>query len=143
MHVLRGPAAVSADTFSVAVDRTDASRASLSASGELDLAAVQDLGGLLAKHEGAGRTFICLDLSAVTFMDCSCLRILVDAHVRLRAAGGQLILARPSGPVLRLLSVTHLDGTLLAAVDGDLPVDLMSRPGAAWSEQLVSNDGAA
>lgn len=144
MQALRSPP--STDTaFSFAVLRVDPSRASLSASGELDLAAVGELTALLAAHESAGRAFIRLDLSAVTFMDCSCLGVLVAAHYRLRAAHGQLILTCSSGPVIKLISLTHLEDTLLATIDDDdhQLVGRVPLPRLTPADQMIPNGGAA
>ena len=76
-------------------------------------------------------------------MDCSCLGVLVAAHYRLRAARGQLILTCSSGPVVKLISLTHLEDTLLATIDGDLPAGVVPLPLPAPTEQLISNGGAA
>lgn len=140
MHVLPSPLPT-LHAFAFGVARTDETRASLSASGELDLAATQDLVEMLAAQEAAGRTFIRLDLSAVTFMDCSCLGILVGAHYRLRAAGGQLILTSSSGPVTRLLSATHLEDVLLA--DADSAPERVPLPRVPPKERPVENAGTA
>jgi len=118
MHVVQKFSSGTAP-FSFAVVRVDPSRASLSAAGELDLAAVHDLAATLAVQEAAGRTFIRLDLSQVSFLDCTCLAVLVSAHNRLRAAGGQLILTDVSRPVVRLLTVTELVHKLLTTREPD------------------------
>ena len=95
------------------VVRVSGSRASLRAAGELDLAAVEGLSSILAAQLAAGRRFIRLDLSAVTFIDCSCLGVLVAAHHRLRGTRGQLLLTDVSGPVVRLLDLTGMAAVLL------------------------------
>jgi anti-anti-sigma factor len=104
--------------YSFAVLRVDATRASLAAVGELDLAAVGELEALMAAHED--RSFIRLDLSAVTFMDCSCLGVHVGVHQRLRLRQGQLILTDLSAPVARLLAVTARSTDLLTSTETEL-----------------------
>lgn len=99
-----------AAAFSFAVAEVDPSHASLMAIGELDIAATGDLVAILTAQEAAGRTSIVLDLSAVTFMDCACLGILVGARQRLTALGGDLLMTNVSKPVLRLLRLTGLTG---------------------------------
>jgi anti-anti-sigma factor len=116
MHVIRSPSPVAA-AFSFTVVRVDPSRASLAASGELDLAAVQHLAALMAVQEDVGRRFIRLDLSAVTFMDCSCLGVLLEVHLRLQEQGGQLILTDISSQVARLLATTDPTSTLLTSTE--------------------------
>ncbi len=112
MHAVPRPLS-SAASFMLAIVRTDRSRASLAAAGELDLAAVDDLAAVLASQEAAGRKFIRVDMSAVTFMDCSCLGVLVGVHRRLAAVRGQLVLSDPSTPVLRLFVLTGLTEQML------------------------------
>jgi len=140
MHVLRSPPPTFS-AYSFAVIRVDASRASLSASGELDLAALDDLTELMESQAVAGRTFIRLDLSGVTLLDCSCLSALVAMHHRLRAASGQLILTSASGPVVRLLSLTHLQDTLLTTTGLESAVDLTPWPRLVPAQRAVL-DGA-
>lgn len=118
-------------------------RASLSAAGELDLAAADVLALLLTQQVEAGRRFVRLDMSAVTFLDCACLEVLVSAHHRYIAAHGTIVLTGVGAPVTRLLKLTGLDGTLFttAAVtdprDQDPAVMPSSKacvhPAAHWS----------
>lgn len=51
---------------------------------------------------------IIVDLSGLTFMDCSGLNVLVSARERALQAGGDLLLAAPQQKVLRFLSLTLL-----------------------------------
>jgi anti-anti-sigma factor len=96
--------------------------ASLRAAGDLDLAAAWALSDLLHRTgEITGHKFIRLDLWAVAFMDCSCLGVLVGAHCRLQAVGGQLTLTSVSGPVDRLVRLTHLDQKLLTVEELNTP----------------------
>jgi anti-anti-sigma factor len=119
MSAVRSPVPEDAELFEFWTVRLDASRAALGASGELDLAAVRELRRMLITHERSGRVFIRLDLSAVTFMDCSCLAILASIHRRLLAVNGQLILTEVSEPVARLLVLTGLDAILLSTAMHD------------------------
>jgi anti-sigma B factor antagonist len=49
-----------------------------------------------------------LDLAAVDFMDSSGLRVIVNAHRELEAAGNRLVLTGASEAVTRLLAITGL-----------------------------------
>lgn len=49
-----------------------------------------------------------LDLAAVTFMDSSGLRVLIDTHQRTADTEHPLTLVRPSRPVTRLLEISGL-----------------------------------
>ncbi|MFF8772489.1 STAS domain-containing protein [Kitasatospora sp. NPDC015120] len=81
--------------------------------GEIDIATAPRLGRRLAAALGAHREVV-LDLSEVTFMDCSGLRVLVQARNRADRYGGRLVLRGARGPVARLLRLTGL-GRRLAA----------------------------
>jgi anti-anti-sigma factor len=51
---------------------------------------------------------ITVDMSGVSFMDSSGLRVLMDATTRAREGGGDLIVARPSAAVARLVEISGL-----------------------------------
>lgn len=76
----------------------------LRASREMDLATAPGLQAQLrSQAQGSGNVVV--DLSAVTFMDCSALSPLLEARARL---GRRLWLQGPSPPVTRLLELTGL-----------------------------------
>ncbi len=102
--------------------RQDHSRALVRAVGEWDLAAADTLADLLAEHEKAGRRFVRLDVSEVTFVDCTCLGVIVAAHRRLLAARGTLVLTGVTPRLQRLLSLTGLDRVLLTTTLSDIDV---------------------
>ena len=78
--------------------------------GALDLRMAPLLAERLRRRGADGPEGVVVDLSQVTFMDCSGLRPLVEAHARL---GGRMWLRAPSTPVRRLLWLTALDEVLL------------------------------
>ena len=51
-----------------------------------------------------------VDLSAVTFIDSSGLRTLIEADRSRQDAGGRIVLRAPSAPVQRLLEISGLAG---------------------------------
>ena len=55
---------------------------------------------------------IVLDLAAVTFIDSSGLRVLIDAHRRAEADGRVVVIAHPSAPVSRLFEISGLTNHL-------------------------------
>lgn len=75
--------------------------------GELDLATVRYLKEACDGLEGEGP--VTLDLSEVTFVDSTGLHALV-LYARENNAHGPLILANPSGFVLRVMQIMKLDG---------------------------------
>jgi anti-sigma B factor antagonist len=62
---------------------------------------------------------VIVDLEGLAFIDCSGLSAMVSAWKQARQGGGDLRLAAPQQPVLRLISLTDLTGLLpvLASVD--------------------------
>ncbi len=76
-------------------------------SGEVDAETAPQVAERLG--ECAPDSQVRLDVSAVTFMDSSALRVLVAQHHRLEAAGGRLEIVQPSRPVTRLFEITSLN----------------------------------
>ena len=101
--------------FTVHTDPSEREWSRVSAAGDLDLAAVAPFEQIIAAHAAAGRTSLRLDLGDVSFMDCSCLRVLVDAHLLMQQKGGKVELTRASARVVRLLMATHLHQLLMSA----------------------------
>ena len=66
---------------------------------------------LAAAIESSG-ALVRLDLSAVDFVDSSGLRILIDAHQRLRDAAGSLTIIAPSDAVVRLFEISGVQDYL-------------------------------
>jgi len=56
----------------------------------------------------AGTDDIVIDMTEVTFMDSSGLRVLLDVHQRAADASRGLVLLRPSDSVMRLLVISGL-----------------------------------
>jgi anti-sigma B factor antagonist len=79
--------------------------------GELDVAGSAILDRRLHEIEATGT--ISLDMSEITFIDSSGLRVIVQHHVRLDGGGGRLKIVNPSNQVRRLLEIAgladHLD----------------------------------
>ena len=79
----------------------------LIASGEIDMVSAPKLAAALDEGDYAG-----VDLDAVTFMDVSGLRVLLEAARRAESAGRRFAVARPSPPIRRILQLTAIDQTL-------------------------------
>jgi anti-sigma B factor antagonist len=77
--------------------------------GELDLATGPALRAALQEIDGHD---IVLDCSGLTFIDCSGLRVLIEAHHRCATDGLSLTVQAPSGCLTRLLELIGLDGWL-------------------------------
>ena len=102
--------------------RQDRTRTLVRAEGEWDLANAHVLADALAEHERAGRRFVRLDVSAVTFLDCTCLEVLAAAHVRLLGARGTLVLTGVPARVMRLLNLAGLEQVLFTTSLSDVDV---------------------
>ncbi len=66
----------------------------------------------LAERLEADPSLLVLDLTDVTFIDSSGLRVLVEGHRRRVEAGSSLTLRTPSAAVQRLLEISGLAGHL-------------------------------
>lgn len=75
--------------------------------GELDIGTADRLRGALAEVTGRGSTIV-LDLSGLDFIDSSGLHELVVALKRERAAGGDIVLRKPSPQTRRVLEIVGL-----------------------------------
>jgi len=74
--------------------------------GELDLATVDEVRHELEHAEASDVASIVLDLSGLTFMDSTGVRLLVEAHARSRADSDRLVLIRGPVSVQRVLEIT-------------------------------------
>ena len=78
-------------------------------SGELDVATADDVQAELERVEATDASSIVLDLSDLTFMDSTGVRLLVNAEVRSRADSNRLTLLRGRPAVQRVLELTSVD----------------------------------
>ena len=95
--------------FEVTVQR-DHELATIMVSGELDLATVLQLSAAVAEHHDVG--LFVLDLTAVTFIDSTGVRVLIQADRACARSGSRLVVLAGDGPVRRLLDLCKLDGRL-------------------------------
>ena len=101
--------------FQLTVVDLDPLRVTIRVAGELDLVAREPLLQMLEQQQLAGRRVIILDFSEVTFLDCSCVGVLVAAHNRLLELHGLLVLHDVDVRVARVLRVTGLEDILFLA----------------------------
>ncbi len=80
----------------------------LAPTGELDLVTTPALASTLSQLTDAGCPEVVIDLSGVTFIDCTALGSLIAARNRLSACGGDLVLRDPSPFATMVLARTHL-----------------------------------
>jgi anti-anti-sigma factor len=77
--------------------------------GELDLANAGDVQAELERVEATDVRSIVIDLSGLTFMDSTGVRLLVSAQARSRADTGRLTLRRGPPAVQRVLELSGVD----------------------------------
>jgi anti-anti-sigma factor len=84
----------------------------ISLSGELDLATSGEVERELERVEATDAESIVLDLSDLTFMDSTGVRLIVQAHQRSRADANRLALLRGPAAVQRVLELSGVSGLL-------------------------------
>jgi len=80
--------------------------------GELDLAHAADLEGELLRVEGTDAKRIVVDLSGLTFIDSTGVRIMLQAQARSRADSNRLTLIRPPANVNRVFVICGVERML-------------------------------
>lgn len=80
--------------------------------GELDLATAPELDAYLDEIETGDGPRVVLDLSSLSFMDSTGIRILIRHHRQTAEQGGRLGLAAPQPIVAKALKITGLDQEL-------------------------------
>ena len=95
------------DDFDVRLEPLPAGGEVARVTGELDLATAPRLERLLEEREQPASTLV-IDLSGVTFVDSSGVRVLVREARRAQEAGTRLALVSEDPAVLRLLEITAL-----------------------------------
>jgi len=101
--------------FEVTVQRSSGT-AVVQVTGELDLESAQTLADVLRGLEPPCDRVI-LDLSRLTFIDSTGLRLAITEHRRAELDGFDFVVAGATEPILRVLRVTGLDVVLPMAPD--------------------------
>lgn len=84
----------------------------VSVTGEVDLATAPSLRRAF-EDAGDSSDAVLADLSGVSFMDSTGLRVLIAAHQGLEAAGGKFAVVPGDGAVARLLDITGVDNHIV------------------------------
>ena len=92
----------------IAVQRTGGPVVVVRPRGRLTAADAPELTSVVADLVQAGSSKVVVDLEETTFLDSSGLGSLVGALRLARTAGGDLMIARPSGQVLDVLTLTTM-----------------------------------
>lgn len=99
-------------TLTVEVAAVDPTHARVRAQGDLSVATVDRLTGVLRDQLGWGRRHVRLDLSGVTGSSTGCLRALVAVHDQFLDTHGLLTICGVGPDLARLLSLSSLDHVL-------------------------------
>jgi len=111
----RRPTERSSESAAIRTSRCTGQRATVSVHGELDVATAAQLWSVLQEHLSAGRRFLRVDLSAVTFVDTSAVTAIVEVHHEALYRRGTLILEGVTPAVARVLTLTGVADTLFVA----------------------------
>ena len=112
--------------------RVDTSAAAFGAivvvAGEVDLATAPRLREAMAPGVVAEGESVCLDLSAVTFMDSVGLALVLALHRELALHGGRLAIVCPEGPAKLLFEVAGVDAELALHPTREAAVAALDQP---------------
>ena len=84
----------------------------VSISGDLDLAAFDEVNELLTKAQSDGYRGVRIDLRSLEFIDSSGIRLLLKAHKRAEKKGDEFCIVRGSERIQRVFALTDLDARL-------------------------------
>jgi anti-sigma B factor antagonist len=112
---------LSPDGSSAHTDGCPSGTAEVVLSGELDIATLEDAQRRVIAAEAGEPPMLVLDLSGLTFVDSSGVRLALLADERARAAGRRFAVRLGTGPAMRVFQALGLVGKLdvLAAEAGD------------------------
>ena len=91
----------------------------VSLEGDLDLATVEPLSGILREILQQRPATVAVDLARVSFLDSTGIRCLVNAATAAETNGCNLVVRRPTATVVRVLGICGVDELLLDDTDGD------------------------
>ena len=96
--------------------------------GEIDLFTAPEFKQAVLSAIEAGAKRVVVDLIEVTFIDSSSLGVLIGAHRRLKARGGQLVVVCDRESILKTFRITGLDGVFTLAGSVDEALDESGAP---------------
>ncbi len=114
------------ESVEISISRTTAGNVPIVAvSGEVDVYSAPALQDKIAELIQAGQSTLIVDLGNVSFLDSTGLGVLVEARAATSGAGGSLLVVCSQERILKLFTITGLDGvfTIHPGV-GDAVADL-------------------
>jgi anti-anti-sigma factor len=94
------------DGLGIDTELQDQGRVVVRLSGELDIASYPPLDEALRTLQLDGRPNVTVDLSGLTFMDSTGLRVLIEADLRTKVSGGSLVIRRGSRTIQRVFEIS-------------------------------------
>lgn len=94
--------------FNVSLE-TSPGRYTVALSGELDIATADQLSAALGDVSPASGERLVIDLTAVSFMDSTGLRVLIGANGAAAEGGYELLIVTGESPAKRVLELTRMD----------------------------------
>jgi anti-anti-sigma factor len=107
--------------------------------GELDTRDAEDTAAAVAALSAGGQQLI-IDLETMDFIDCHAVGALLGVRETARQSGGDVLLAAPHGPVLRLLTVLGVPGVHASVAAA---ADTAGRRDARQSAVSIARSGRA
>ena len=94
----------------------------LALSGEIDMSTIDELRRRTADTLAEATDTVVLDLAAVTFLDSSGLRLMLQLNREVKERGGRFVVMPGDGPVSRLFELTGAAAELEIADGGSDPL---------------------
>ncbi|MDT4917725.1 MAG: hypothetical protein QOH89_2425 [Pseudonocardiales bacterium] len=110
-----GLSATNGDLLAIETVHCDHRSASISVRGDLDVSTAAQLWSVLQEQLTAGRRFLRLDLSAVTFVDAAAITAILEVHHEALYRRGTLVLVGVTPLVTKVLSLTGASDLLFIA----------------------------
>jgi len=104
---------------------------------EVDITSAAELRAALVEAAADGHKTLVVDMTGTRFCDSAGLHVLVHAHKRALADGGDLLLAVQAPAVLRVLEITGIDRVIPAFAT----VDVALAQAAAATDPVRRPDG--
>lgn len=108
--------------------------------GDIDVATAPRLSEALRAAARESEPRMIVDLGQVSFMDSTGIHTLLEAVQLCASNGGELILARPTGPVRRVLEVAGVSDRFRFIGS---PEEVLDRSGRAPGADAVGGEGSA
>lgn len=108
--------------------------------GELDIMDAESTAAAVGAAAADGQRLI-IDLEGLDFIDCHATGALLGVRATARRAGGDVLLAAPHGPVLRLLTLIEVSGVHTSVADAHAARSGSRAPSGTWYRTAARGPG--